>query len=128
MELEKIDIDKLKRLVDIENNTLPCKYCDKQNLLSWSNIKEEVQRNINVVAEFDEAEEYIKKNGYTEYHPKGINYWSSDAPVAVHFYPYHESKVDVCSKCGAVFLTYTEYQGHGPQHRIRYIKKNLIVP
>ncbi|GAA3918675.1 hypothetical protein [Litoribacillus peritrichatus] len=127
MKLDEIDIENLKWILEKESSTLSCKYCVKQNLLSWSNITGETQRNINVIAEFDKAEEYIKKNGYTEYHPEGTNYWSSDAPVAVQFYPYHESKINVCSKCGAVFLTYTEYSGHGPQHRIRYIKKNLIV-
>ena len=73
-----------------------------------------------------DADASIDKNGYTEHHPDGTNYWSHNAPIAIHYYPYHECQINVCTLCRAVLLTYTDYAGHGPQHRIRYVDKNLI--
>jgi len=79
------------------------------------------------VGEFSDAEKYIKENGYSEYHPENTNYWSEDAPIAINFYPYHESIIRRCKKCGEVFLNYTEYGGHAPQDRLRWVRKELIV-
>ncbi|ABC30502.1 conserved hypothetical protein [Hahella chejuensis KCTC 2396] len=124
--LVKMDFESLLKLIE-EENTDACEFCRKQDLRGWSNITPDTSKNIKPIAEFEGAEESIKKNGYTEYHVDGTNYWSKDAPIAIHFYPYHESYINVCMICKAVFLTYTEYAGHGPQNRIRYVDKKLVT-
>ncbi|WP_431689189.1 hypothetical protein [Hahella sp. NBU794] len=123
----RINTNSFLRLLDEEIDVDFCEYCKKHDLKSWVNITPDIRRNIKVIAEFEGAEESIKMNGYSEYHVDGTNYWSKDAPVAIHFYPYHESYINVCMICKAVFLTYTEYAGHGPQNRIRYVDKRLVT-
>ncbi|WP_444919802.1 hypothetical protein ACJJID_12735 [Microbulbifer sp. CnH-101-G] len=125
--IRKINAKSLLELVEEELNTYGCEFCHKEDLRSWVNISPEINENIELVAEFYDSNESIKKNGYNEYHPGGTSYWSADAPIAVNYYPYHESRINICKKCNAVFLTYTEYAGHGPQHRIRYVNKDLVV-
>lgn len=126
-DLKKFEISDLLALIRKESDSETCSVCKKQGLKQWSNITDEIEGNLIPVAEFNHSETSINRNGYTEYHPDGTNYWSPDAPIAVHYYPYHECQIKVCSLCSAVFLTYTDYSGHGPQHRIRYVDEKLIV-
>ncbi|WP_188150487.1 hypothetical protein [Teredinibacter waterburyi] len=125
--LKKLNAAQLIDLAHEESDCAECAACTKEKFKSWSNISLEVKSNISPVGEFEDAEADIKKNAYTELHPNGSNYWSADAPIAIHFYPYHESKINLCKECKAVLLTYTEFAGHAPQHRIRYVDKDLIV-
>ncbi|MBU6955295.1 hypothetical protein [Hahella sp. HN01] len=125
--LGRIGVKKLVSLAEKEDSTEACDVCEKEKLKSWSDTVRDLSSSLDEVAEFENAEEDIKKNGYNEYHPNGTNYWSVDAPIAIHFYPYNDCSVNVCKKCSAVFLRYIEYAGHGRQHRIRYVDKNLIV-
>ncbi|WLQ15983.1 hypothetical protein O5O45_08660 [Hahella aquimaris] len=125
--LLKMNVGSLRKLTEEEVDIGFCECCRKQDLKSWENITPDISESIRAVAEFEGAEESIKMNGYSEYHVDGTNYWSKDAPVAIHFYPYHESYINVCMICKAVFLTYTEYAGHGLQNRIRYVDKNLVT-
>lgn len=125
--LEKFDSKKLTSLAAKEDASESCQVCTKEKLQSWSDTKRDLGSRIKVIAEFESAEAAIQRNGYTEYHPNGTNYWSPDAPIAIHFYPYNDCSINVCNKCNAVFLRYVEYAGHTRQHRIRYVNKDLIV-
>ncbi len=125
--LERLTALQLLELINKESSEPICKFCNKQDLKSWDNITEEIDSNIKAIGKFEQGEKDMEQNGYTEYHPDETNYWSLEAPIAIHFYPYHESIINVCEKCNAVHLTYTDYAGHGPQHRIRYVDKSLVV-
>lgn len=125
--LKKFDAIKLASLTDKESSGDSCDVCKKEKLKSWSDTTRDLGVNVKVIAEFEQAEEDIKKNGYSEFHPNGTNCWSPDAPIAIHFYPYNDCTINVCTACNAVFLRYIEYAGHTRQHRIRYVDKNLIV-
>lgn len=126
-DLEKFDAMKLAALVGKESPSDSCEICTKEKFKSWSDTTRDLGGNIKAIAEFEHAEEDIKKNGYDEFHPNGTNYWSSDAPIAIHFYPYNDCTINTCIACNAVFLRYIEYAGHTRQHRIRYVDKDLIV-
>lgn len=117
-----------KEFINLANldKTSECKICNKSLYLGWEKLTKEQEKILVDCGEFSEAEKYITKNGYTEFHPGGTNYWSKDAPIALAYYPYHESKIRKCNSCNAVFLTYVEYGGHAPQSRCRWVKSDLI--
>ncbi len=125
--LQKFNAENLVLLAGKENSSESCETCTKEKFKSWSDTIRNLEPNIKTIAEFEYAEEDIKKNGYNEFHPNGTNYWSPDAPIAIHFYPYNDCTINICTACNAVFLRYIEYAGHTRQHRIRYVDKHLIV-
>jgi hypothetical protein len=64
---------------------------------------------------------------YQEYNPSGTNYWSEDAPVAVHFYPYNGCTVEQCVECERAYLRYTEGGGYYVEQRIRALNNPLLI-
>jgi len=56
----------------------------------------------------------------------GKNYWDPDYPIALEYFPQTDAEVLQCPKCKAIFLAYTEESGHFPQHRIRWVRPELI--
>ena len=64
---------------------------------------------------------------YLEFHPSGTNYWSENAPIASHFYPYNRCTVAQCVECGRAYLRYTEAGGYYVEPRIRALNPQLIV-
>lgn len=104
-----------------------CDKCHKDNFAGWETLTKEMESSLELCGEFEQAEKYIGQNGYTEYHPNGTNYWSKDAPIALAFYPYHESLIRKCKSCDAIFLTYIEHSGHAPHNRCRWVQKDLLV-
>lgn len=64
---------------------------------------------------------------YTEFHPAGTNYWSEQAPIAIHHFPYNRCKVLQCAGCGRCYLAYVEAGGYYVEPRIRALDPSLIV-
>ncbi len=64
---------------------------------------------------------------YTEYHPHGTNYWSPDAPIALHYFPYNRCAVQQCEACRRYCLTYVEAGGYYVEPRIRALDARHIV-
>jgi hypothetical protein len=64
---------------------------------------------------------------FTEYHPAGTNYWSSDAPIAVQHFPYNRCSVWQCIVCERCRLMYTEGGGYYVERRIRSLNPQMIV-
>jgi hypothetical protein len=56
----------------------------------------------------------------------GKNYWDPDYPIELDYYPQTDANVLRCPDCGAIFLAYTELSGHSPQHRIRWVRPDLL--
>lgn len=123
--MNKLSYENFIALIDKEIKC-NCNSCLKSSFKSWGNLTIEQKNSLSKNGEFDFSEECINKNGYTEYHPNGTNYWSEDSPIALAFYPYHESKIMTCEMCNAVFLNYIEEAGHAPQDRIRWVRKDLV--
>ncbi|VAW70290.1 hypothetical protein MNBD_GAMMA10-3235 [hydrothermal vent metagenome] len=121
----KITYSELIEALKKDNGKI-CSSCTKHDYSSWSNITKDLDCELEVIGGVEESEKAIKKNGYTEYHPDETNYWSKDAPVALEFYPYHESSIRRCNTCNALFLSYIEHSGHLPQKRLRWIRKKLL--
>jgi hypothetical protein len=62
-----------------------------------------------------------------EFHPRGTNAWSTDAPIALAFFPYNRCDVWQCTRCTRAFLRYTEYGGYYEEERIRPLDPALVV-
>ena len=121
----EVSVNKFVELIE-QDQSSSCSTCNKNNFLSWANTTKNQLDNLSEYGEFLNSDTYIKKQGYTEYHPSGTSYWSENAPFAIAYYPYHESKIYTCPDCKAVFLHYVEYAGHAPQKRLRWARKSLI--
>jgi len=64
---------------------------------------------------------------YAEYHPHGTNYWSPDAPIALHYFPYNRCAVQQCGMCQRYCLSYVEAGGYYVEPRIRALNARYIV-
>ena len=64
---------------------------------------------------------------WDEFHPKGTEIWSKDAPIAIGYHPYNKCHVYQCTSCARLFLRYTEYGGYYVDERIRALNPHLIV-
>ena len=64
---------------------------------------------------------------YAEYRAKGTSYWSADAPIAPHYFPYNRCDALQCTVCGRSCLTYVEAGGYYTEPRIRALDPALIV-
>ena len=62
-----------------------------------------------------------------EYHPRGTQLWSPEAPIALGWHPYNRCTLWRCRHCSAAFLRYTEYGGYYEEERIRPLLDELIV-
>ncbi|GAB5096631.1 hypothetical protein P9250_09025 [Caballeronia sp. LP006] len=63
---------------------------------------------------------------YAEYPPGNSQYWSAEAPIAPRYFPYNRCDVWECSKCGRLYLRYTEGGGYFVDRRIRALKARLV--
>lgn len=64
---------------------------------------------------------------FAEYHPHGTNYWSPDAPIAIHHFPYNRCAVQQCTACLRYCLSYVEAGGYYAEPRIRALDARWIV-
>jgi hypothetical protein len=62
-----------------------------------------------------------------EYHPDRSRFWSADAPIAPLYFPYNQSDVWQCARCGRPFLRYTENGGYYTEDRIRELDTARVV-
>jgi hypothetical protein len=62
-----------------------------------------------------------------EYHPNGTSFWSPDAPIAPHYYPYNQCDVWECVKCSRVYLRYNDDGAYHSESRVRALDPALIV-
>jgi len=58
---------------------------------------------------------------FEEKHPQGTRYDSSDAPVAMRYFPYNRCDLWLCQRCQQHVLRYTEFGGYYVDHRVRAI-------
>jgi hypothetical protein len=64
---------------------------------------------------------------FEQHHPKGTNYDSVDAPIAVHHFPYNRCDVFSCDTCRRALLRYTEYGGYYVDQRVRWARAECLA-
>jgi hypothetical protein len=57
----------------------------------------------------------------------GADYWSPDAAIAPHHFPYNRCTAWACVQCARGVLQYTEYGGYYVDHRVREIDPAKVV-
>lgn len=64
---------------------------------------------------------------YEEYHPRGTNLWSAEAPIAPLYFPYNRCTVSKCEVCQRAYLRYVEGGGYFVDSRIRRLRTGVLV-
>ena len=101
--------------------------CPLRPCAGWESFTEDrwPKAHMLAVGTLRDADVYLP--GTEEHHPNGTRYTSSDAPIAVNFFPYNLCDVFVCTKCDRVLLRYTEFGGYYVDHRVRELDTRLVV-
>jgi uncharacterized protein YbaR (Trm112 family) len=118
--------EQITRLAELSAEvTQPCQ-CAKRTFEAWDSIPvtfpEELLECIGKVSAPTESELTVK-----EYHPQRTNYWSPEAPIALHYFPANRSEVWQCTRCKRCYLRYTEFGGYYIEKRIRALQPALLT-
>lgn len=101
-------------------------HCNTKSLRGWEGwpawLREEQFRKVGSLIEAAKEESTLE-----EYHPDGTSFWSTDAPIAPHYYPYNRCGVWECDKCHRVYLRYNDDGAYHSESRIRMLDPTLIV-
>ena len=113
----------LRQLTDHPHT--PCQ-CSLQHCTGWESINDTAwpAQQMTLVATLRDPEAY--EPTFEEQHPNGTRYESTDAPVALKFFPYNRCDVHACSQCQQHVLRYTEFGGYYVDHRARRLNAELI--
>ncbi|WP_347557012.1 hypothetical protein [Robbsia sp. KACC 23696] len=100
--------------------------CGKTNLAGWQSVPLSFDESV-----LDDIGSLIPHGvdepSYEEYLPSGTTYWTDDAPIAPHYFPYNRCTVSRCQVCRSVYLRYTEGGGYFVDRRIRALDAARIV-
>jgi hypothetical protein len=118
--------EQIKQLADFSASVRqPCD-CAKRTFEAWdslpSTFPEELLECVGKVSPPSDAELTVR-----EYHPNRTNYWSPDAPIALHYFPANRSDVWQCRKCKRCYLRYTEFGGYYVDKRMRALQGELLT-
>ena len=110
----------------VENPATPCS-CALGPCPGWESFTEErwPQKHMRALGTLRDADIYEPTT--EEYHPGATRYESSEAPIAVHFFPYNRCDVYACERCQRVLMRYTEFGGYYVDHRVRQLDPALVV-
>jgi len=119
-------VDELKSLADASAAVTQSCACAIDTYREWTRVPidfpESQMRTVATLV----ADPYGEPT-FAEYHPDGTTYWSAEAPIAPHHYPYNRAQVMQCAVCGRCALRYVEAGGYYVEPRIRALDPRLIV-
>ena len=114
----------LKNLTQSIDQDAKCKNCASLRCAGWETMPSSFnQEKLELVGTLKSGNEEL----WDEYHPKGTQIWSADAPISPHFHPYNKCDVHICKTCGTSYLRYTEFGGYYVDQRIRELNPDLIT-
>jgi len=101
-----------------------CLNCASLNASGWETLPQTFdQDKLEMIGTLrSEGEE-----SWNEYHPKGTQIWSDNAPIALGYHPYNKCDIYECKTCGTQYLRYTEFGGYYIDQRIRELNPELIT-
>jgi hypothetical protein len=122
----KPGFDELMELAQSSSRVTRACACAIDSLGEWSRVPVEFpQAQMRTVATL--LDDPYMEPTYAEYHPHGTSYWSPDAPIAPHYFPYNRCTVQQCTVCGRSCLSYVEAGGYYVEPRIRALDPRLLV-
>lgn len=123
---QALDIDELNALAEASASATGSCNCEIASYAGWTrtpvSFPQAQMRPAGTLA----GDPYAEPT-YAEYHPHGTNYWSPDAPIAIHHFPYNRCAVQQCTACGRHCLSYVEAGGYYVEPRIRALDARLVV-
>jgi hypothetical protein len=123
---KKLQFDELLQLATASAAVARDCDCAIESCREWTRVPPSFpQQQMRVVGTLVE-DPYVEAT-YEEYHPEGTNYWSAEAPIAWHHYPYNRCSVLQCSVCGRCCLHYVEAGGYYVEPRIRALVPRLLA-
>jgi hypothetical protein len=121
-----MQFDELVKLAVASDSVASKCACDVESHLGWTRIPVSFpEAQMRVVGTF--VDDPYAEPTFAEFHPGGTNYWSVDAPIALHYFPYNRCSVLQCVECGRACLKYVEAGGYYVEPRIRALNPQLIV-
>lgn len=75
----------------------------------------------------DLREPGVDEPTFEEFHPHRTRYESSDAPIALRYFPVNRATVWRCTHCGVQVMRYTEFGGYYVDQRVRVLDAALVV-
>jgi hypothetical protein len=95
----------------------------KGDYRAWSPKTRPINRTFINLGQIDHEE---LTDGSREVPFPGVNYWEAEYPINLNYYPQTECEIYQCAVCGGILLIYTEYSGHCPQERVRWLQRELV--
>ena len=114
----------LRQLANIPQT--PCK-CSLQHCAGWESVNDTAWPTFQMQQVATLRDPNVYEPTFEEHHPKGTRYESSDAPVALAFFPYNRCDIYACSKCQQHVLRYTEFGGYYVDQRARRLDVEQIT-
>jgi hypothetical protein len=118
--------DELRVLLGSSVASKPCD-CGLGACAGWDSVTEDrwPAAQMQQVASLRDPD--IAEPSFEESHPDGTRYESTDAPVAITFFPYNRCDIWRCTHCQRHLLRYTEFGGYYVDHRIRALTPDLTL-
>lgn len=110
--------DLLKTIPTTESNF--CNECHKETLKGWTNSNS-LERKLSKISVIEPQQNF----GYETYAAGEENPFSSEATVALSYYPYNGSTAYQCGSCNGVILIYLETGGHAARYQARWVRSTL---
>lgn len=121
-----LNIDELTAMAQASARVTSQCPCEIESYLGWTRVPASFPQEQMRAAGTLAGDPYDEPT-YTEYHPHGTNYWSPDAPIALHYFPFNRCAVQQCGQCLRYCLNYVEAGGYYVEPRIRALDARLIV-
>jgi len=123
---DKLEFDRLMELARASSAVTHACSCSIDAYREWSRVPADFpQAQMRTVGTL-RGDPYADPT-YAEYRTGGTSYWSADAPIAPHYFPYNRCNALQCTVCGRNCLTYVEAGGYYTEPRIRALDPALIV-
>ena len=122
----KLEFDRLMELARASSEVTRVCACAIDSYCEWSRIPADFpQAQMRAVGTL-RGDPYADPT-HAEYRAGGTSYWSANAPIAPHYFPYNRCSIEQCTVCGRSCLTYVEAGGYYTEPRIRALDPTLIV-
>ena len=115
-----------QQLEQKQSGSLACACARLGPCTSWESVSEDRWPAADMLAVGTLRDPELGEPTFEEFH-QGTRYDSSDAPVALRYFPYNRCDVWQCKSCARLWLRYTEFGGYYVDHRVRALNPALIV-
>jgi len=123
---DKLNADQLKALADVSQAITQSCTCAIDSYREWTRVPPEFpEQQMHTIGTL--VDDPYQEATWDEYHPAHTNYWSAEAPIAIHYFPYNRCVVWQCKVCKRCCLHYVEAGGYYVEKRLRALDAASIT-